>query len=356
MKAAVFYEPEDIRLEDVPGARGRARRGHRRGRGLRVLRLRHRVLLRAQPARHARRQGPARPRARVLRARSSRRASWRRVRARRGRPGRGQPDPELQRLRRPAASGKLAVLPNLHRARRDDERRLRRVREDEDRARVQAPRVADGRAGRVRRDALPRPCTPSSGPRSSPATSPSSTARARSASRWCSSLKNEGARVALVGTRDYRLELGKAARRRPRLEHGRRVVAVLHRRTSRRRSRSVNGGAARRPRARRHGVGRGEPAGDRDHRQRLDRRLHGPRRPGRRGLACRCSRTSTRTRRSGSRWLYPLQWPKTIRLLDDGEGRHGQDHHALGALDGDQRAIERVLNREDERRSRPSSP
>ena len=51
-----------------------------------------------------------------------------------------------------------------------------------------------------------------------------------------------------------------------------------------------------------------------------------------------------RTRRSASRWLYPLQWPKTIRLLRDGEVDTVEDHHALGAARRHRRgAIERVL-------------
>ena len=61
-----------LRAERPPGrgrprARHRRRRGARRGRRVRLLRLRCRVLLRQEPGRHCRREGPARARARVLR-------------------------------------------------------------------------------------------------------------------------------------------------------------------------------------------------------------------------------------------------------------------------------------------------
>ena len=98
MKAAVFYEPEQIQLEDVPDPSGRGGRGRRPGPRLRILRLRHRVLLREEPARHTGRQGAARPRPRAVRrgrrGRQARRGLW----TRGGRPGVGQPGPELQCL------------------------------------------------------------------------------------------------------------------------------------------------------------------------------------------------------------------------------------------------------------------
>ena len=56
-------------------------------------------------------------------------------------------------------------------------------------------------------------------------------------------LKNEGARVALVGTRDYRLETRQGARRRLRLERLRRVLAATTSRTSPKAIKDANDGA-----------------------------------------------------------------------------------------------------------------
>ncbi len=47
-------------------------------------------------------------------------------------------------------------------------------------------------------------------------------------------------------------------------------------------------------------------------------------------------------------WLYPLQWPKTIRILEDAKVDTGRIITHSATLDGIAPAIERVLNREDE--------
>ena len=155
MKAAVFYEPEQIQLEDVPDPSA--------GDDEVVVRVRAcgfcgsdiEYYYGKSPLGTPDGKGPLvlGPRA-VRRGRRGGQAGGE-LRARGGRPSLGQPRPELQRLRH-VPRGQGRVLPEHVGDRRDDERRVRGVREDEDRARVQAPRVADGRAGRVRRDALLR--------------------------------------------------------------------------------------------------------------------------------------------------------------------------------------------------------
>ena len=47
-------------------------------------------------------------------------------------------------------------------------------------------------------------------------------------------------------------------------------------------------------------------------------------------------------------WLYPLQWPTTIRLLDAAKVDTGPIITHTASLDGISAAIERVLQREDE--------
>ena len=74
-----------------PRARGGGGRGRRQGARVRLLRLGHRVLLRAQPARDGGREGPARAGPRDLRPGCPGRPARRAIRARRGRPWRSTP-------------------------------------------------------------------------------------------------------------------------------------------------------------------------------------------------------------------------------------------------------------------------
>ena len=278
MKAAVFYDTEDLRLEDRPRARGGCGRGGRAGcsPAASAAPTSSTTTARARSARPTAR-GRSSSATRSA-ARSSTRASSPSVRARRGRPRRGQPGPELQRLQR-LPRRQAAVLREPDGARRDDERRLRRVREDEDRARLQDPRQPHERAGRVRRDALvsrlcgaegrdragelrrrlrPRPGRPLDG--------------AAAEGRGCSG----GHR------RDEGLPAPARARHRgrPRLERQRRELAVLRPR-SRRGDQGRQRRCACRPGARRDRLGEGEPAGDRDLGPRVGRRADGSRRPAR---------------------------------------------------------------------------
>ena len=100
MKAAVFYDVKDIRLEDVPEPGDRPRRRRSSGARLRVLRLGHRVLLRAQPGGTPDGKGPLVLGPRVLAASSSRLGKLAdRYGLAEGDRVVDQPGPELQRLR-----------------------------------------------------------------------------------------------------------------------------------------------------------------------------------------------------------------------------------------------------------------
>ena len=297
MKAAVFYERRTSGSRTSRSPRPGPTRCSSRSR-LRLLRLGPRVLLRPEPARDARRQGPARARARVLRpGRAGRRA--------REQYGLAEGDRVAVNPVQSCNACNICRAGNPHfaeplRARRDDERRLRGVREDEDRARLQAPRLDDRRAGRVRRDARPplnavekardparelrRGLRPGPG-RALDGAAPQERGRAGRASSaratTGSSSQGRSAPTTSATTTDesspyYVADLAKA----------------IH---------EVNNGRARRPGDRRDGIRPGEPAGARGHRQRLDRRPHGPRRSRTTSSRCRCSRASRWTRRSASR-------------------------------------------------------
>ena len=187
MKAAVFYEPEDLRVEDVPEPDDRRRRGARRGRGLRLLRLGRRVLLRQEPA-----SAPPTGRDRSSSATSSP-AGWRRWASSPARYGLAEGDRvavnPIQSCNACMAcrAGKPQFCAEPRRARRDDERRLRRsTRRRRPRTRTSSPTRSPTSRERSSR-CCPRPSTPSARPRSSPASSSSSTGPGRSACRWCSS-------------------------------------------------------------------------------------------------------------------------------------------------------------------------
>ena len=122
-------------------------------------------------------------------------------------------------------------------------------------------------------------------------------------------------------------------RRRLRLEHVGRVLTAL-RRGRRGGDQGRERRRARRSRPRRHGVGRGEPAGDRDLRQRVRRRAHGPRRPRRRG-----HHPVALEPLPGQD--DPLLAALSAPVAEDDphprgrEGGHREDHHPLGDARGD---------------------
>ena len=219
MKAAVFYDVEDIRLEDVPEPEIGATRSSSRSRACGICGSDLEYYYGTQPGRHGRRQGPARPRPRVLRARRRRPART---------PSRASPRATASRSTRsraatratPRRSGNphfdlsivLGVTTNGAFA--------KYVRTKAEHAYKLPDSLSDEQGAFV--EMLRRPSlTRSRRPRSSSATSSSSTAPARSASRWCSSLKASGG--ARRDRRDARLpaRAGEGHGRRPRVQHRR---------------------------------------------------------------------------------------------------------------------------------------
>ena len=190
MKAAVFYDVQDIRLEDVPEPELGDEDVLVEVAACGICGSDLEYYFGRSPVGTRRRQGPADPRPRVLGPGGGGRQG--RAGPRRGRPRRGQPDPVAggQRplaLRQPHTSTSRRVLG------RDDERRVRAVRAHEGRARLQAARLDDRRAGRVRRDAGSLAERDREGRHRDWATSSSSTAPARSGSRWSSSQRRAAA-------------------------------------------------------------------------------------------------------------------------------------------------------------------
>ena len=161
-------------------------------------------------------------------------------------------------------------------------------------------------------------------------------------------LKNEGARVAVVGTRDYRLELARLRRRRSRLERRRRGLAVLRRRRRDGRSRtptaapSPSACSSRRPPSRRTSRRSRSPATGSTV---VLMGLAGP------DDAISVPLLSNLYQDKTIRFslLYPLQWPKTIRILEHRIIDTGKIITHSATLDGIAPAIERVLNRDDSR-------
>ena len=263
MKAAVFYEPKDIRVEEVPGADDRRGRGARRGRRRAASAARTSSTTTARA-----RSAPPTARGRSCSGTSSpgkvvglgKIAGTYGLAG--GRPGRRLPDPELRRVQL-LPGGQAAVLRQPVRPRRHDERRLRAVREDEGGPRVQAAGLAHGRAGRVRRDARRRRQRGAARPRSQPDDFAVVYGPGPVGLSMVQLLRNEGARVAVVGTGGYRLDVAKKLGADFVFEGGDDLAE------------QGAGGERRqpgRPGDRRHRLDGREPAGARDLGPRLDRR------------------------------------------------------------------------------------
>ena len=129
-----------------------------------------------------------------------------------GRPGRGLPDPELRRLQL-VPGGQAAVLREPVGARRHDERRLRAVREDEGGARVQAARTRS----RDEQGAFVEMLAAAVNAVHKAEVEPDDFAVVYGPGpvglSMVQLLRNEGARVAVVGTRRLPPRRGEAARR-----------------------------------------------------------------------------------------------------------------------------------------------
>ena len=159
-------------------------------------------------------------------------------------------------------------------------------------------------------------------------------------------LKNEGARVALVGTRDYRLDVGKSLgadyvwnTRDGSSPHWTPDLAEA--------IQEVNGGrladralvATANVDANQQAIeitGQGSTV--------VLMGLAGPNDAV--SLSLLSNLTQDKTIRFS--WLYPLQWPTTLRLLDAAKVDTGPIITHTASLDGISAAIERVLQREDE--------
>ena len=158
--------------------------------------------------------------------------------------------------------------------------------------------------------------------------------------------KASGGRVAIVGTRDYRLELAKGWARATRS-----TSPTARRRTTaptwRPRSRDVNGGELGRQGDRRDG-GRGcDPERARGDRQRRHDRLHGPRRPERRRQGA-----DAREPRDGQDDPLLVALPEPVAEHDPaaarGHRRHVEDHHPLDRRSSEIDAgIRQVVARDD---------
>jgi L-iditol 2-dehydrogenase len=159
-------------------------------------------------------------------------------------------------------------------------------------------------------------------------------------------LKNEGARVALIGTRDYRLELGKAVGA-DHVWNSADEASPYHVADVAEAIQGVNAGAL----ADRVLVGTASVAANQ---QAIE--ISGP---GSTvilmGLAGPDDAISVpllsnlyQDKTIRFSLLYPLQWPTTIKLLEDAKVDTGKIITHSATLDGIAGAIERVLNREDD--------
>ena len=196
------------------------------------------------------------------------------------------------------------------------ERRLREVRAHEGRARLQAARLDERRAGRVRRDA--RGVAERGREGADPARRSRRDLRPR-AGRALDGAAREGERRARGHRRHARLPPRARARhgRRPRVQHrarrDRSTTRPISRRPSARSTRAISPSARssqRPPRARRR---------ERSTSPGTARRSSTWASPApTTSSSCRCSSSLAMDKTIRFSWLYPNQWPNTIRLLREG--------------------------------------
>ncbi len=321
MKAAVFYEPNDIRVEEIPEPDDRRGRGARRGRGVRLLRLGRRVLLRQEPGRHGRRQGAARARARVLRQGRRPRQDRRHLRPRRRATGSRSARSRAAARATPAGPGKPQFCANLSvlgvttnggfaqfaKTKAAHAYKLPDTLTDEQGAFVEMLAAAVNAVHKA--EVQPDDFAVVYGP------GPVGLSMVQL-------LKNEGARVAVVGTGGYRLDVAKAARRRLRRSRAATTSPSKIQRGERRQPR--------RPGDRRDRLDGREPAGARDLGAGLDRDLHGRHRPGGRGAGADADEPDP-GQDDPVLALVPVPVAEDDQHAGPRRGRHRPDHHALGA-------------------------